>query len=193
MLIKISKSKQSRKQYRIPNGFTIIEIMVSVAILGILIAIAIPSFSNTIKRFRISAIRDELTASLQLARSEAIRRGTQIIVARNTVNCVFDMPDSQDWHCGWRLVVDTNNNGNINSADEVIQNTTLPAGYMLGHPNAGSPSKIIANRWGQFSPLANRFVVSPIATGVSDPETLTICISSGGRIRYIPDDVDCPL
>jgi type IV fimbrial biogenesis protein FimT len=188
MLIKNLKSKQSR----FLNGFTLVEIMISIAVLGVLIAIAIPSFSNTIKRYRINAIRDELTASLQMARSEAIRRGVQIIVMRNTANCVFDMPDSQDWHCGWRLVVDLNNNGSVGASEEIIQNTILQTGYMLGHPNAGSPSKIIANRWGQFSPLANRFVISPIATGVSDPETSTICINSGGRIRYIPDDVDCP-
>jgi type IV fimbrial biogenesis protein FimT len=156
-----------------------------------LIAIAIPSFSSTIKRYRINAIRDELTASMQFARSEAVRRGTQIIITRNTSNCVFNVPDSQDWHCGWRLVVDSNNNGTVNTTEEVIQNTGLPTGYMLGHPNAGSPSKIIANRWGQFTPLANRFVVSPIATGVSDTETTTICINSGGRIRHIPDDVEC--
>lgn len=188
MLIKNSKSKQ----LQLITGFTLIEIMVCIAILGFLIAIAMPSFSNTITRYRISAIRDELTASLQMARSEALRRGTQIIIMRNTANCVFDMPDSQDWHCGWRLVVDSNNNSSVNATEEVIQNIRLPTGYMLGHPNAGSPSKIIANRWGQISPLANRFVISPIATGVSDPETLTICIGSGGRIRFIPDDVDCP-
>jgi type IV fimbrial biogenesis protein FimT len=181
------------KQLRFLNGFTLIEILVSIAILGVLIAVALPSFSNTIKRYRISAIRDELTASLQMARSEAIKRRTQIIIARNTSNCIFDVPDSQDWHCGWRLVVDSNNNGTANANEEVIQNTILPTGFMLGHPNAGSPSKVVANRWGQISPLANRFVISPIATGVADPETLTICIGSGGRIRYIPDDVDCPL
>lgn len=184
--------KSRPKKPKISNGFTIVEITVSVVVLSVLIAIAIPSFNNLIKRFRINTIRDELTVSLQLARSEAIRRGTQIIIARNTVNCVFDVPDSQDWHCGWRLVVDSNNNGNVNATEMVIQNTVLPIGYMLGHPNAGSPSKIIANRWGQFTPLANRFVISPIATGVSDSETLTICISSGGKIRYIPDDVNCP-
>ena len=188
MLIKNSTSKQ----LLLFRGFTIIEVMVSLAVLTVLIAIAIPTFSNTIKRYRITAIRDELTASLQMARSEAIRRGVQIIVMRNTVNCIFDMPDSQDWHCGWRLVVDSNDNGIVNASEEVIQNTVLPTGYMLGHPNAGSPSKIIANRRGQISPLANRFVISPIATGVADPETMTICIGSGGRIRYIPDDVDCP-
>jgi type IV fimbrial biogenesis protein FimT len=187
MLIKTSTMKHSG----FPSGFTLIELMFSIAILGILIAIALPSFTNTLKRYRINAIRDELTASLQLARSEAIRRGTPIIMERKTRNCTFDMPDSQDWHCGWHLVVDTNNNSNVNAAEEIIQNTILPTGYMLGHPNAGSPSKIIANRWGQFSPLANRFVISPTATGVADPETMTICLSSGGRIRSVPDDVDC--
>jgi type IV fimbrial biogenesis protein FimT len=176
---------------RFVGGFTLVEVLVSIAVLGVLVAIAMPSFTEALRRYHINALRDELVSSLQLARSEAMRRGTPIIMVRKTSNCTFDVPDSQDWHCGWHLVVDSNNNGNVNATEEIIQNTNIATGYMLGHPHAGSPSQIIANRWGQFTPLANRFVISPTSTGVADPTTLTVCISSGGRVRSVPDDVEC--
>jgi type IV fimbrial biogenesis protein FimT len=79
-------------------GFTLIEILVSISILAILTAIAVPQFNNLTKRYRIQAIRDELIASLQWARSEAIRRGTDVILVRNTANCTFELPNSRDWH-----------------------------------------------------------------------------------------------
>ena len=171
-------------------GFTLIEILVSISILAILTAIAVPQFNNLMKRYRIQAIRDELIASLQWARSEAIRRGTDVILVRNTANCTFELPDSRDWHCGWRAVLDVNGNGTANANEEVIQTTVLAPGYMLAH-RGGTGAQIIVNRRGVFTPLAHRFIISPDTTGISDTEIVTLCISSGVRIRYFSDEVEC--
>ena len=55
------------------NGFTLVELMVTVAVLAILSTIAYPSFQSTIRSNRVATTTNELIASLALARSEAIK------------------------------------------------------------------------------------------------------------------------
>lgn len=58
------------------RGFSLIELMVAVAILAILLALAVPSFQDMIQRNRVRTAAADLTDSLNLARSEAIKRGS---------------------------------------------------------------------------------------------------------------------
>ena len=59
-----------------PRGFTIIELMVVVAVAGILLATAVPSFTDATARARLEGAANELSVDLQYARSEAVRRRT---------------------------------------------------------------------------------------------------------------------
>ena len=61
---------------RIRTGFTLIEALGCLAILGILASLAAPPFRAALTRQRIAAVRTELTASIQWARWEALRRNT---------------------------------------------------------------------------------------------------------------------
>lgn len=62
------------------SGFTMVELMVTIAVLAILLAVAGPNFSDMLLRNRLSSGANDLLAALQLARSEAIRTNTSVEV-----------------------------------------------------------------------------------------------------------------
>lgn len=86
------------------TGFTLIELVVTLVVVAIIAAIAAPSFMTMIRTNRIVTEANDLLATLQLARSEAIKRGVQVTVLRNGNT-------SSDWDAGWTVFTDWNGNG----------------------------------------------------------------------------------
>ena len=78
------------------SGFTIIELIVVVAILGIILAIATPSFQQMIANQRISSTTSTLQSALMLARSEALKRNANVSFAPTTPN---------QWESGWNTTL----------------------------------------------------------------------------------------
>ena len=66
------------------EGFTIIELMITVAVVGVLAAVALPSFNYTIKNSRVKTTASDLHSSLLYARSEAIKRNADVTVTVNS-------------------------------------------------------------------------------------------------------------
>jgi prepilin-type N-terminal cleavage/methylation domain-containing protein len=66
------------------RGFTMIELMVAVAIIAVLLAVAAPSFIGYLAKQRVEGVASELGTDLQYARSEAVARNTEVRVTFGT-------------------------------------------------------------------------------------------------------------
>jgi type IV fimbrial biogenesis protein FimT len=99
-------------------GFTIIELMITLAVIGVLLALAAPSFSDIILSSRLSSYANDFVASTHLARSEAIKRNARvsICVSANGTSCT-----TGNWSQGWVVFHDANNNDAIDSGEAVIE------------------------------------------------------------------------
>lgn len=66
------------------RGFTLLELVVTVAVLAIALGIAVPSFQGITNRNRLTSVANELVAAVQLARMEALRRNERVVVCPTT-------------------------------------------------------------------------------------------------------------
>ena len=81
-------------------GFTIIELMITVAMASILLAIAVPSFNQMVVSGRLTAQSNEMVAAISLARSEAIKRNANVTLCRaadNSTACVTATGAWRNW------------------------------------------------------------------------------------------------
>lgn len=104
------------------SGFTLIELMVTIAVGVILLTIAAPSFKEIIQNNRLATQVNDFVTALNLARSEAIKRGVRVTVCKSanstslTPACSNDNSGS-NWQVGWMVFVDSDNNGNCVDAN----------------------------------------------------------------------------
>lgn len=99
------------------SGFTLVELMIAVAVLAILLAIGLPSFQSSFRSNRVATASNELLTSFTLARSEAIRstRGAGVCASANGTSCVGS------WNDGWLVWGDANSNGALDAGETVVR------------------------------------------------------------------------
>lgn len=116
------------KQLRLSVGFTLVELLVVVAIVAILAGIAMPSFQGLIRSQRVKNASFELFASLMVARSEAIKRNADVTIT----------PLSSSWQDGWQIIA---------SGGSVLKNYPPLASVSV----SGAPAALIYRRTGRLS------------------------------------------
>jgi type IV fimbrial biogenesis protein FimT len=100
------------------GGFTLIEVMAALAIVGIAISIAMPSFRSLVVDTRMTATANDMLGAMKLTRSEAVKRNTRVTMCNssNGTACAA----TGNWQAGWIVFVDGGTVGSIDTGDEIV-------------------------------------------------------------------------
>lgn len=104
-------------------GLTLIELVITISVAAILLAVAAPSFSEIIKNNRMTTQLNELVAGLNVARSEAIKRADFVTVCMSSDSTTC----TGNWSDGWIVFPDFNNDGVVSAGETVFRVYAAPS------------------------------------------------------------------
>lgn len=156
------------------RGFSLLELLIVIAILGLVVALVTPSMMRIIRRGRLQNAASQFGTSLLRARLQAVKRGNNVGL------CVTN--DTGNPNYGEMILfVDTNSDGSYDAGDTVLQGIPMPADsgskflqVLIDTPNNNSPSTGSAT----FS-----FVFTPFGSAIN--------ANSSGQVSeavYVKDD-----
>jgi type IV fimbrial biogenesis protein FimT len=176
------------------SGVTLVEMMITLAVMAILLAIAIPAFESLIASTRLSTSTNDLLAAIAQSRSEAIRRGQRVVLCiqdpANAGQCI----NNGGWEQGWMAFIDADRDG-IPDPGEAITLSTARQPANINIPANGGQSTITFLPSGRV-PAVNTIRVCSTSVALSD-DTRSRDISvnaSGQAISQTPLGIpsNCP-
>lgn len=100
------------------KGFTLIEMIVVMAIMAIVAAFAAPSMKDFLVRNSMGAATSQFVSAINLSKTEALRRNQSVSLCASSdgASC-----DTENWGSGWVAFVDKDSNGAIDATDTIIK------------------------------------------------------------------------
>ena len=132
------------------RGFTLIELMVTVAVLAVLASLAAPSFRQMLAAQRVRTTGYDMVGDLVLARSEAIKRGENVTIT----------PVVSNWALGWSVNVASTSEvlGGQGRVGNGVQFTMAPTSITFDRNGRTSVSSVV--RIGLYDGAANKRCIS---------------------------------
>jgi type IV fimbrial biogenesis protein FimT len=157
------------------SGFTLIEMLGVLAVTALLASMAAPSMTDAIDSVKLSAASNDLLSGLHLARSEAIKRNSPVVLCKSAdgVSCA----STGGWEQGWIVFHDANNNS-LREPSETIILRELPLSASLRLTGNQHVARYVS-----FAPSG----ATKLVGGGFQAGTLTVCRQSqlGGEARLI--------
>jgi type IV fimbrial biogenesis protein FimT len=169
------------------HGFTIIELLVTLAILALLVGIGLPSMQETVKQNRIQGILENFSTAIKYTRSEAVgqRANVSICASSNQSSC------TGSWQQGWIIFSDVDGAGDFDSGTDTLLRVgeAIETGYTLSFDYSSSPTSITFS--GRGSTTGHTGTIKLCEPGKVAKYARGIILQRTGSLRFSVDsDLD---
>lgn len=157
---------------RVQRGFTLVEVLVTISILAILTAVAVPSFQTMIASSSLTSTTNDVMTTLAQARSEAVRTGSRVTMCKSAdgSTCVV----SGDWEQGW-IVFNDYIRGTSSPSIDVDNAAVPPVRDITTAVNTKVPGNIVIKATVNYVSFAADGRPKLLLTGDTYSGTIRIC------------------
>lgn len=168
------------------RGFSLVELLVTFALIALLAAIALPSFREFLIRTNVTTLTNDLVAALNTAKVEAVKRGLPVAVVSTN--------GDGNWTMGWKIKADTSRNGAYTTV--LAEHAAAAATYSVFAKATGAGGN---DSQAAFSPVgtlqsgtAFDFSVCRPSTNANIAQSRRITVGGGGTISSRRDVTGSP-
>ena len=180
------------------RGFTLIEVLVTIAIVAILVRLAAPSFKSMIQSNTMSSNVNSFLADVRYARSEAIKRGGNVVMCRSDAPEAASPacgsgsgPGTNGWVSGWFIFHDLDKSNAWNSGEPLLR-VQAPITAMDSIVAAGATNKLIFKVTGRLT-LSSAETFTFGGGNYANTVQRVVCVGPGGYARISGDGyASCP-
>lgn len=169
------------------TGFTIIELMITIALAAVILTLGVPAFQGLSERNRLTSNINSFVASLALARSEAVKRKQRVIVCASTDGATC--ANNGKYETGWIVYVESSNpldtNRDVNNEELLWVNDALANNLTL-RATVPFENRVQYLSTGQTSGLGNGSIKLCKDNQTNKARMLTIIKS--GRVHLAKND-----
>lgn len=176
-------------KHQVARGFTLIELMVGIALFALLFTFAYPSYTSFIRNAQVRTAAESIVNGLQLARAEAIRRNSNVQFRLLNTSQGTAVTGGTDWDINFSLpATPTTFNQSVQTRRETSTTSNArvqvanAVGTVTANPGAGLPASILFTGLGRLN-TATTVRQIDITGATTDVRRLAIVLTPGGDVR----------
>ena len=180
------------KYHRYQIGFTLIEALITVALLSVLLGVGIPSLTTLVRDNALVTETNHLIGDLNQARSEALKSSSRVILCR-TANPNAVTPScggsNNVWETGWLVFEDADGNTTYDSGtDRLIKVGNVASGDVTVRANTAADTMIITANGASGESAVARFAICD-SRGAANGREVNVSLVGRAFLRTTPSPI----